>query len=60
VLDETEKTLNRVDRSAFFSQFQAERTVQYCYEPFLESFDPALRTELNITDDLTARLRNAS
>jgi hypothetical protein len=48
VLDWTEQTLNRVDRSAFFSQFQEEHAVQYFYEPFLEAFDPALRKELGI------------
>jgi predicted helicase len=47
-LDWTSDALNRVDASAFFTKFQAEHSVQYFYEPFLQAFDPALRKELGV------------
>ena len=48
VLDWTSDALNRVDASAFFTKFQAEHSVQYFYEPFLQAFDPELRKELGV------------
>ncbi len=48
VLDWTTDALNRVDAVAFFTKFQAEHSVQYFYEPFLQAFDPALRKELGV------------
>jgi hypothetical protein len=48
ILDRTAGVLNRVDRAAFFSSFDAGDAVQYFYEPFLESFDPELRKELGV------------
>jgi Type ISP C-terminal specificity domain/N-6 DNA Methylase len=48
VLDWTQDALNRVDKSAFFAKFQAAKSVQYFYEPFLEAFDPALRKRLGV------------
>lgn len=46
VLDWAGDALNRVDRPAFFSAFDAGKAVQYFYEPFLEEFDPQLRKQL--------------
>ena len=40
--------LNRVDRRAFFKDFDDEHAVQYFYEPFLEAYDPELRKELGV------------
>ncbi len=48
VLDWTEAVLNRVDRKAFFENFEEGHAVQYFYEPFLEAFDPELRKELGV------------
>jgi hypothetical protein len=48
VLDWTAAALNRVDRAAFFTQFQEQEAVQYFYEPFLEAFDPELRKDLGV------------
>ena len=48
VLDWAADALNRVDKAAFFSKFEADRAVQYFYEPFLEAFDPDLRRELGV------------
>lgn len=48
VLDWTEAVLNRVDRKAFFGNFEEGHAVQYFYEPFLEAFDPELRKELGV------------
>ena len=48
VLDWTGRALNRVDRAAFFAQFEEDHAVQYFYEPFLEAFDPELRKELGV------------
>jgi hypothetical protein len=48
VLDWTAAVLNRVDRAAFFTQFQEQEAVQYFYEPFLQAFDPELRKELGV------------
>jgi hypothetical protein len=48
VLDWTEAVLNRVDRKAFFENFEDGHAVQYFYEPFLEAFDPELRKELGV------------
>ncbi|MGH6636734.1 MAG: type ISP restriction/modification enzyme, partial [Gammaproteobacteria bacterium] len=48
VLDLAADTLNRVDQGSFFRKFQAERPVQYFYEPFLQEFDPKLRKELGV------------
>jgi hypothetical protein len=48
VLDLTGNALNRVDRAAFFAEFDAGKAVQYFYEPFLEAFDPQLRKELGV------------
>ena len=40
--------LDRVDRAAFFTRFNAGDAVPYFYEPFLEAFDPALRKQLGV------------
>jgi predicted helicase len=48
VLDWSADALNRVDREAFFQRFEAEDSVQYFYEPFLEAFDPELRKQLGV------------
>ncbi len=48
VLDWTGEALNRVDRNAFFAQFDEGLAVQYFYEPFLEAFDPQLRKDLGV------------
>lgn len=48
VLDWTTDVLNRVDRIAFFANFEEEHAVQYFYEPFLQAFDPELRKELGV------------
>ena len=48
VLDWTGHALNRVDRSAFFEQFDHQHAVQHFYEPFLEQFDPELRKQLGV------------
>jgi len=48
ILGWTEDALNRVDRSAFFAQFEEKRAVQYFYEPFLERFDSELREQLGV------------
>ncbi|MGH9874314.1 MAG: type ISP restriction/modification enzyme [Pyrinomonadaceae bacterium] len=48
VLDWTAAVLNRVDRKAFFENFEEGHAVQYFYEPFLEAFDPELRKELGV------------
>ena len=48
VLDWTAAALDRVDRPAFFTRFNAGDAVPYFYEPFLEAFDPALRKQLGV------------
>jgi hypothetical protein len=48
VLDWAGEALNRVDREAFFTQFEEEQAVQYFYEPFLQAFDPQLRKDLGV------------
>jgi len=48
VLDWAGEILNRVDRTAFFAQFDEGQAVQYFYEPFLEAFDPQLRKDLGV------------
>jgi hypothetical protein len=48
VLDWTAESLARVNRPEFFSRFENRLAIQYFYEPFLESFDPALRKELGV------------
>ena len=48
VLDWTSAALHRVDRAAFFSQFDEGEAVPYFYEPFLEAFDPVLRKQLGV------------
>jgi hypothetical protein len=48
VLDWACSVLNRVDRASFFASFDEGAAVQYFYEPFLEAFDPDLRTELGV------------
>ena len=48
VLDWTCAVLNRVDRNAFFANFNEGEAVQYFYEPFLEAFDPQLRKDLGV------------
>ncbi len=48
VLDWAEAVLSRVDRAAFFDQFEEEHAVQYFYEPFLKAYDPELRKKLGV------------
>lgn len=48
VLDWAGDALNRVQKATFFSKFEAARSVQYFYEPFLEAFDPELRKQLGV------------
>ena len=48
ILNWTGDALSRVDRAAFFADFDEGRAVQYFYEPFLAHFDPALRKQLGV------------
>lgn len=48
VLNWTQTALNRVERSAFFSNFEEHHAVQYFYEPFLAAYDPVLRKRLGV------------
>ena len=48
LLDAAGRTLERVDRDAFFAAFSDAHAVQYFYEPFLEFFDPNLRRQLGV------------
>ena len=48
VLDWTAAALNRVDRKAFFAEFDEGEAVPYFYEPFLQAFDPELRKQLGV------------
>ena len=48
VLDWTGEALGRVDRKEFFARFSDPNAIQYFYEPFLESYDPALRKEMGV------------
>jgi hypothetical protein len=48
VLDWTQTALNRVDRNAFFANFEEHHAVQYFYEPFLAAYDPVLRKRLGV------------
>lgn len=48
VLDRLSEVLNRVEREAFFRNFNEEDAVQYFYEPFLEAFDPDLRKQFGV------------
>lgn len=48
VLNWTQAALNRVERTAFFANFEEHHTVQYFYEPFLAAFDPELRKRLGV------------
>lgn len=48
VLNWTQTALNRVDRPAFFSNFEEHHAVQYFYEPFLAAYDPVLRKRLGV------------
>lgn len=47
-LDLAAAALNRVSQSEFFKRFEDRHAVQYFYEPFLEAFDPELRTQLGV------------
>ena len=48
VLNWTQTALNRVDRDAFFANFEEHHAVQYFYEPFLAAYDPVLRKRLGV------------
>jgi Type ISP C-terminal specificity domain/N-6 DNA Methylase len=48
VLNWTQTALNRVERDAFFSNFEEHHAVQYFYEPFLAAYDPVLRKRLGV------------
>jgi hypothetical protein len=48
ILDWTQDTLNRVDRTLFFDRFEYGSAVQYFYEPFLQAYDPHLRRQLGV------------
>ena len=48
VLDWTADTMNRIDRTIFFSRFDEGEVVPYFYEPFLEAFDFKLRKQLGV------------
>lgn len=48
VLDWTEETLARVDRTSFFARYDMGEAVQYFYEPFLAEFDPELRKDFGV------------
>ncbi len=48
LLDWAGNTLNRVNRSDFFTNFDKGQAVQHFYEPFLEEFDPDLRKQLGV------------
>jgi len=48
VLDWTGETLNRISPAEFLKRFDAGEAVQFFYEPFLEAFDPELRTQFGV------------
>ncbi|MBA2935649.1 N-6 DNA methylase [Sphingomonas sp. CGMCC 1.13654] len=48
ILDRASDALNRVDREAFFKDFDDTDAVQHFYEPFLEAYDPELRKEMGV------------
>ena len=48
ILNWTEAALNRVDRGAFFKNFEEKHAVQYFYEPFLAAYDPVLRKRMGV------------
>jgi hypothetical protein len=48
LLDWAAKTLDRIERTAFFARFDDEHAIQYFYEPFLEAFDPELRRQMGV------------
>ncbi len=48
VLNWTQTALNRVERTAFLSNFEEHHAVQYFYEPFLAAYDPVLRKRLGV------------
>ena len=48
VLNWTQTALNRVERPAFFANFEEHHAVQYFYEPFLAAYDPVLRKRLGV------------
>ncbi len=48
ILDNTARSLDRVDRAVFFSVFDTGAAVQHFYEPFLKAFDPELRKMLGV------------
>ncbi|MGH9734210.1 MAG: type ISP restriction/modification enzyme [Candidatus Acidiferrales bacterium] len=48
VLNWTQTALNRVERGAFFANFEEHHAVQYFYEPFLAAYDPVLRKRLGV------------
>ncbi len=48
ILNWAAAALNRVDRAAFFDNFEQRHAVQYFYEPFLEEYDPVLRKQLGV------------
>nr|MDQ3387377.1 N-6 DNA methylase [Actinomycetota bacterium] len=48
IMDRTGELLNRVERKAFFEDFEEDGAVQYFYEPFLQAFDPELRKQLGV------------
>ena len=47
-LDRTGDALNRIDNAAFFQTFDNDEALQHFYEPFLQSFDPALRKQMGV------------
>ncbi len=48
LLDAAQGTLERVDQTAFFTDFEDAHAIQYFYEPFLEYFDADLRRQLGV------------
>ena len=48
VLDWAGAALNRVERDAFLAKFHEGEAVPYFYEPFLQAFDPDLRSQLGV------------
>lgn len=47
-LDRAGDALNRVVQDRFFEQFEHGTAIEYFYEPFLDAYDPGLRSSLGV------------
>ena len=48
IIERAGEALNRIDKKAFFQEFESSNAIQHFYQPFLKEFDSASQVEMGV------------